>query len=306
VVPERLRHPLARYVAATRPAFLVVTLVAGMLGIAGAAASGVRIDVPVATVALLAALVAHAGANVINDYFDARSGTDAINTERLYPYTGGSRLIQNGVLSLRATGVLGAALLGAVIPAGLWLTARSSPGLLLIGMAGLSLGWAYSAPPLRLASRGLGEVAVAAGWLLIVVGSDFVQRHAFAFVPLASGGSFALLVASLLYINQFPDARADAHAGKRTLIVRLGPARARWGYAILAALAAAWVLIGMGTGALPWRAAVSLLPLALSASAARILWRHAAQPALLRPAIQRTIRAAVWHGLLLCAALAVR
>jgi 1,4-dihydroxy-2-naphthoate octaprenyltransferase len=132
-----------------------------------------------ATATLFFALVAHAGANVINDYYDAISGCDSANTERQFPFTGGSRFIQNGVLSLRATGVFGYALLIAVIPAGLWLTAVSGPELILIGLAGLVVGWSYSAPPLKLQSRGLGEFAITAGWLLVVVGSDFVQRHGF-------------------------------------------------------------------------------------------------------------------------------
>ena len=88
--------------AATRPAFLIVTLAASLLGVASAAASGARIDPVAATLALVFALVAHAGVNVLNDYFDARNGSDACNSERLFPFTGGSRLLQNCVLSLRA------------------------------------------------------------------------------------------------------------------------------------------------------------------------------------------------------------
>jgi 1,4-dihydroxy-2-naphthoate octaprenyltransferase len=302
---ELLPNPLARYFAATRPAFLIVTLVGGLLGIASAAASGVRLDLTAAAVAVLFALVAHAGVNVLNDYFDARNGTDALNSERLFPFTGGSRFIQNGVLSLSATGAFGYLLLLSVIPAGLWLTARSSPELILVGLLGLVVGWAYSAPPLQLVSRGLGEIAITCGWTLVVVGTDLVQRGGFAFAPLAAGLAFALLVANLLYINQFPDAKADARAGKLTLVVRLGPARARWGYGLLAGLAGSWILGCVAAGALPPLALVSLLALALSYGALRVLWRNADRPGELRPAIKLTILAAVAHGLLLCAALAL-
>jgi 1,4-dihydroxy-2-naphthoate octaprenyltransferase len=302
---ELLPNPVARYLAATRPAFLIVTFVGCLLGIASAAAGGVRIDVAAAAVALLFALVAHAGVNVLNDYFDARNGSDAANTERQFPFTGGSRFIQNGVLTLRATGVYGYALLAAVIPAGLWLTAHSSPELILIGLFGLLVGWSYSAPPLNLVNRGLGELAIACGWTTVVVGMDFVQRRGFAFAPLASGVAFALLVANLLYINQFPDLKADARAGKRTLVVRAGPALARWGYWALATLAGLWTTGCIVSGALPRLAALSLLPLGLSAAAGRILWHNADRPAQLRPAIKLTILAAVGHGLLLCAALAL-
>ncbi|MDO9364902.1 MAG: prenyltransferase, partial [Methylotenera sp.] len=92
-------NPFLRYFAATRPAFLVATLAACLLGQAGAIYSGIQIQPLTAVLTVLLALIVHAGVNVINDYFDALNGTDASNTERLYPFTGGSRFIQNGILT---------------------------------------------------------------------------------------------------------------------------------------------------------------------------------------------------------------
>jgi 1,4-dihydroxy-2-naphthoate octaprenyltransferase len=298
-----LPNPALRYFAATRPAFLSVTFVGCLLGLATAAAGGIRLDPALATLTLFFALVAHAGANVINDYYDALSGCDNANTERVFPFTGGSRFIQNGVLTVRATGIFGYALLAAVVPAGLYLTAVSDPGLIWIGLAGLVVGWAYSAPPLKLQSHGMGEFGITAGWLLVVVGSDFVQRHGFAFAPVAAGLGFALLVANILYINQFPDVKADAAAGKRTVVVRLGVARARWGYALICLLTYGWVVAMVAAGLLPAGALVSLLAGAASLGALRVLWRHAAEPPQLVPALKLTILAASLHGLLLAAAL---
>jgi 1,4-dihydroxy-2-naphthoate octaprenyltransferase len=293
-----------RYFVAVRPAFLSVTFVGCLLGLATAALSGVTLEPLKATVTLLFALLAHGGANVVNDYYDAKSGCDAANDERVFPFTGGSRVIQNGLLSLQEAGVFGYALLAVVIPAGLWLTAVSGPGLIGIGLAGLLTGWAYSAPPFKLQSRGLGEYGITAAWLLIVVGSDFVQRHEFSFTPIAAGLGFALLVANVLYINQFPDVKADAQAGKRTLVVRLGVQRARWGYAFIALLCYGWVSAMILLGHLPVVALISLLPAIASFKAAQNLARHAAQPMQLVPGIKLTILAASLHGLLLAAALA--
>jgi 1,4-dihydroxy-2-naphthoate octaprenyltransferase len=298
-----LHNPVLRYFAATRPAFLSVTFVGVLVGLAAAAYSGVHLDSAEASLTMFFALVAHAGANVINDYYDARSGCDAANTDRVFPFTGGSRFVQNGVLSLRATGIFGYSLLAMVVPAGLWLTAHSAPGLIWIGLAGLVVGWAYSAPPFKLQSRGLGELGITGGWLLVVMGSDFVQRRAFDFAPVAAGLGFALLVANVLYINQFPDVRADNLAGKRTLVVRLGTARARWGYAAIGMLCYGWVLAMVLTGHLPSLALASLVPAAASLAAMRVLYRYAAEPQALAPAIKMTILAAALHGLLLAAAL---
>jgi 1,4-dihydroxy-2-naphthoate octaprenyltransferase len=264
----------------------------------------VPVDTPKAVLTVLFALLAHAGINVLNDYYDARSGADAANTERLFPFTGGSRFIQNGVLSEAETGRLGYALLALVVPAGLWLSLQSAPGLLLIGLAGLFLGWAYTAPPLALVSRGLGEAAVAAGWLIVVAGADFVQRGAFSATPLVAGLSYALLVAAILFINEFPDRRGDEAAGKRTLVVRLGPDNAKWALLGLVLVAYAWLVLMVGRDRLPQGAAAAAMTLVFSFRAARTLMAHAHEPAELAPALKLTILAANLHGLVLAATLA--
>ncbi len=297
--PAAFANPVKRYLAATRPAFLSVTLVGCLLGLATAVFAGRPLAAPTALLTAILALLAHAAVNVLNDYFDHRNGTDTFNTQRVFPFTGGSRFIQNGVISAETTRRFGFLLFLAVIPGGLVLVLASGPGLLLIGALGLGVGWAYSAPPLQLASRGLGELAVAAGWLLVVLGADYVQRAAFAWQPVGAGLGFALLVANLLYLNQFPDVQADARAGKRTLVVRLGVERARWGYLALALAAHAATLLAVLLGALPQLALWAELSLPVSLLAARVLWRHAARPPMLVPGIRLTILAALLHGLLL-------
>ena len=291
-------NPLLRYAAATRPAFLTASLMACLIGLATARHDGIEITW-LAVITLLFALLAHAGANVLNDYYDALNGTDAQNTERIFPFTGGSRFIQNGVLTLAQTRNFGFALLCGVALAGLWLMLCSGPQLFYIGLVGLFIGWAYSAPPFRLNSRGLGELCVTAGFLLIVVGSDFVQRKDFSVAPLVAGLSYALLVANLLYINQFPDRKADTAAGKLHWVARLEVRQARWGYMLVAALAYTWLLLSVALGWLPQFALLAMLALPLSLKAARLLLRHAAQPQQLGGAIKLTIAAMLAHGVLL-------
>lgn len=294
-----------RYFLAVRPAFLAVTLFAVLIGLAAAWHGGVEPRLAPALATLAFALVAHAGINVLNDYYDALNGTDGINVERVFPYTGGSRFIQNGVLSASQTALFGAVLLAAVALAGLWLTAVSHPALLLIGAAGLAIGWAYSAPPPKLASRGLGEPCVWTGFALLAVGSDFVQRAAFSAAPLVAVAPYALLVTNVLFINEFPDRRADEIAGKRHWVVQLGARNARWVYAMLAAAAYALLVGAVAAGALPAATLVALVAAVPSAFAARELVRHAAEPARLAPAIRATITAACLHGALVAGALFV-
>lgn len=300
-----LPNPALRFFLATRPPFLVVTLVGCLIGVATAYASGLNIITSTAVVTVVFALMAHAGINVLNDYYDALSGTDANNSERIYPFTGGSRFIQNGVLSMRETALYGVLLIAVVVVAGLWLTSVSAPNLFWIGVAGLVIGWTYSAPPLKLNSRGMGEACVWAGFALLAIGADFVQRGQFAAMPLIAVAGYALLVTNILYINQFPDRKADAAAGKHHWVVRLGASRARWGYLMMVIMAYGWLVTAVIIGWLPWPVLIAILPVLLSLRAARDLIFYAETPAKLAPAIQMTIAAASLHGLLLAASLVV-
>jgi 1,4-dihydroxy-2-naphthoate octaprenyltransferase len=288
--PEALKNPLQRYLLATRPAFLSITLAGCILGFAAAP----MFHWGLAALTLLLALLAHAGVNVLNDYYDHLNGTDAANTQRLFPFTGGSRFIQNRVMTPRQILAYGLALFAAVIAGGLWLIVQAGPGLFWIGLAGLTIGWAYSAPPLKLNSRGLGEVCVAAGFLLVVAGSDYVQVGGFEVLPWVAGLPYALLVTNILYINQFPDRQADRLAGKWHWVARLEPPQAARGYWLILTMAMAALLAAVVLGELPGLALISLAGLLPGFKAGRILAAHAAQPARLAPAIQMSILAA--HG----------
>ena len=287
----------------TRPGFLAITAVACLLGLATAATGERPIDWPTALLTLGLALAAHAGANVLNDYHDALNGADAANRNGLFPFTGGSRLIQQGRVTPQQTLALARWLLAGVTLGGLLLAWATGGGLLLVGLAGLALGWAYSAPPLKLMSRGLGELAVALAWGLIVVGADYVQRQQFLPLPALAALGYALLMANILLVNGLPDAASDARVGKRTLAVRLGARGSARLYLLIALLAHGWLVLA-GLQLLPLATLWGLLGLPLSLAAAWWLWRQAEQPAGLRPAILLTIGAGLVHGLGTAAGLA--
>lgn len=304
--PELLVNPFKRYFLATRPPFLLASLVPALLGLATAYAGDVRLSWVQAVLIVMGAVVVHAGANVLNDYYDAQNGTDEQNRERLYPFTGGSRFIQNGVLSKGQTARFGALLLGIGALLGILLLAQSGTGLLYIGLVGMIIAWAYSAPPLALNSRGLGELCIAIAFgLLIVGGADYVQRGAFDMLPWLVAVPYGLLTSSLLYINQFPDRKADELAGKHHLVVRLGARRARWGYLALVLAANLYLIAIVAVGTVtPW-VLLALLAALPGLFAAVSLLRHAEQPSQLVPAIQMTILSVLLHGLLCALGLVV-
>lgn len=288
-----------KYLAAIRPPFLLATLIPLLLGLAYQHWCGLPINVSLAIVTIVTALLLHAAVNVLNDYYDALNGTDALNIERVYPFTGGSRIIQNGLMTVQQTRHFGLTLLGSVMVLGMYLLTITGFTLLWLGLFGLFIGWAYSAPPLRLNSRGLGEIAVLAGFTLLPLGSWLVQTSQLSLdivlIALPSG----LLTTNLLFLNQFPDRNADIQAGKLHWVARLQPATARWGYLVISLLASLIVIALIVFNYLPKSSIISLLPMVISLKAGLILMRSASRPAQLEPAIKMTIAAMLAHGILL-------
>ncbi|MEO0318999.1 MAG: hypothetical protein RL404_2676 [Pseudomonadota bacterium] len=288
----------------TRPGFLVATLVGCVLGIA-AAAGRQAMDPWLALATVVLGVLAHASANVWNDYQDALNGADAANTARIFPFSGGARFIQEDVVSVETTRRVALGLAAVVVAGGLWLALQVGPVLVAIGLVGMLIGWAYSAPPLALMSRGVGEVAIALAWSLVVVGAAVVQTTRIDTWQFIVSASYALMMANILLIAGFPDAASDAAVGKRTLVVRLGPERSVDAYLAIVMAAHLWVVLMVFAGQFP-SAALAALASALPAGVACwLLWRARRQVAMLKPAIMLTIAAAVLHGVLLAAAVAV-
>lgn len=287
----------------TRPGFLAITLVGCLLGFALAASCGCGFSPALAALTLLLALLAHAAANVFNDYHDSLNGADEANQNGLFPFTGGSRFIQNGVASVSQTRSLALNLFVVVILGGLMLTGLSGPGLLLIGIVGMALAWAYSAPPLKLMSRGMGELAVGMSWWLIVLGADYVQRHRLEMVSAVTALSYGLVVVNILLVNGFPDAVSDSAVGKRTLVVRLGADAASLVYLSVALIAHGWLAAMVWAVIAPPAAVWGLASAPLSLAAWFVLNKNRHHPQQLRPAIALTIAAACVHGLAMAAGL---
>jgi 1,4-dihydroxy-2-naphthoate octaprenyltransferase len=190
--------------------------------------------------------------NASGEIFDFDSGTDlAVAPEERTPFSGGKRVLVDGLLTRGQTRAIAWAGYAAGAAAGLAIAWFREPAALLFGLAGVALAFFYHAPPARLSYRGWGEAAVALTYgPLIVLGTETVQRgrpSAFAF---AASIPLGLMIAAFLWVNEIPDRRADASAGKRTLVVRLGARRAAGGYRAI--VASAFLLQAL----IPWIARV--------------------------------------------------
>jgi len=260
-----------RMLHATRPKFYPASVLPVLVGTTWGACVVRSLDWGVFLLALLATVAVHAAANVLNDVGDDVSGTDRNNTDRIFPYTGGSRFIQNGIMTAREMAVLGIALIGVAIAVGIALLYLRGPMVLAFGIAGIALGTLYSLPKVELAARGVGETAVAIAFgILPVVGAAWLQSGRIDAAALTISVPVSLWVAAILLMNEVPDATADAAAGKRTLVVRLGRSGTRKLYLTLE-FAAIVVFVAAGVlGYLPWwtsLAALVLVPLVLKAAA---------------------------------------
>lgn len=60
----------------------------------------------------------------------------------------------------------------------------------------------------------------------MTLGAYFVQTGMLNAEPLLASFPVSLLITAILYINEFPDYLADKTVGRRTLVVRLGRAKA--------------------------------------------------------------------------------
>lgn len=255
---------------------------------------------------LLGLLGLHAAANLANDYFDHLSGNDEVNVSFVRPFTGGSRVIQQGLAAPRE--VLAAALLcmagGAVI--GLLLTWLRGWSVLALGLVGGLTGFFYSAPPLALGYRGLGEIFIALDFgVLPVLGTYYVQTRTFSSAALWASLPVALLILAVLWINQFPDYDADRAVGKRHWVVRLGRRRAGDVYVGLLALTYLLLLVAVAVEALPPLVLLVLLTLPLAARGMNVAAREYDHPRRLAPANAATVGVHLLFAVLLAVGLTV-
>lgn len=283
---------------ATRLPFLTATVVPVLLGAAVAARhGGFRWSLLWPT--LLGASFLHLGLNIANDVFDHLSGADPVNVTPT-PFSGGSRVIQYGLLSLRAMAFMSVTFYTGGIAIGIYLAETRGRWLYAIGIFGIAISLFYTAPPLRLVNRGLGEGTVALGFgPITTVGAYYVFMQRFSTEALYLSLPVAILIALVLYVNEIPDRAGDMAAGKKTLVVRWRKERVVAVYAASVVVAYLLILLGPLLALTPaWTLlALSTIPMA------RKIWREIGanydNPYSLMVAMQRNIGLHLFTGLFL-------
>jgi 1,4-dihydroxy-2-naphthoate octaprenyltransferase len=289
------------WLAGTRLPFATASLSAALVAVA-AASGHPGFSWTAAALALAGVLSLHLSANTFNDWVDWNA-TDRVNLHA-GPFNGGSRVRLEGKIPRRTFFVMGVAFLGAALACGgalLWL-GRSD--ILWLGLIGAFLGAAYSLPPCSLQARGFGELAI---WMafgpVLTWGAGYAACGELSWRFFLVGLPAGLLTSAILFINQFPDHDADSVVGKHHWVVRLGTARARPLYLAMVGLAALLTAALVPAGVLPTLALASLAGYLPLVPAARVLWRHHADPRALMPAQQGTIAAQALSQAILAAIL---
>jgi len=248
-------------VMSMRVPFLALTFVCVFLGASTVVANQTSVSLPMLSLALLGALLAHISVNTLNEYFDFKSGLDleTIKTQ----FSGGSgALPQNPdmvgtVLTVAVTSSIALFIIGSFF---VWLYGT---GIVPIGLTGLVLiatytGWINKHPFICLIAPGLGF------GFLMVAGTQFVLQGQYTALSWLVAVVPFFLVNNLLLLNQYPDIKADANAGRYHFPIAYGVNRSNMVYGFFT-LATAAIIIGyVLTGHLPMLSLIALLPMPLA------------------------------------------
>ena len=283
--------------------FLSATIVPILLG-ATVASRYVSVDWFYFALTMLGGSLLHIGTNTSNDYFDHTSGTDEANYNYMVPFSGGSRSIQMGLISAKGMlylSIITFALSGLI---GIPLIIKAGINILYLGFIGFLSGFFYTAPPFRFASRkGIGELLIGLNFgPLMVVGSFLVQTSGdltHVFEAALAGIPIGLLVAAIVYVNQFPDHDGDKATGKNNLVVVFGPEKARIGYVLLVVGAFVSIIVMALSGTFPMLSLMTLVTSIISVYTTKTLYKYY-NNRLLQPANAGTIGLHFITGVFFC------
>ncbi|MNB65801.1 1,4-dihydroxy-2-naphthoate octaprenyltransferase [compost metagenome] len=256
----------------------------------------------------IGAAAAHLFSNMVNDLWDYRSGADmeAKNTPGVI--TTNSGFLSGGLISERRFALLTWGLLVLAVLCGAALAFYAGWQVLWFVAGGALLAYFYVAPPLRFGYRGKGysELAIFVAFgLMPVLGSYFVQTGHFGINPVLLSLPVGLLTTLLLFNHHFLHWSADKQAGKQTLVVVLGEARALVFSRILLYTAYVSLVVCVGIGVLPVYALFALLTAIRPIGIYRGLKRHNASPAYL-PLMGASRQASIRCGTIMAAALLIQ
>jgi len=244
----------------TRPQFLILSVILAFLGTTVAWYDG-NIIIWHAALAGIGLILTHASVNILNDYFDFRSGIDL--AVKRTPFSGGSGILPTNLLTPRQVLWMGIICFVLAVPIGIYFIIVSGWELLPLLLFAAFFIILYS--PLILkhpwpewaAGVGLGA--------LPILGMYFIQTSAYTFHAWIACVPSALLVHNLLLLNEFPDVEADKIGNRATLPITLGKKNAAIAYSAANIAVYIWIIIWVAAGLFGWTSTRVMPPWALLA-----------------------------------------
>ncbi len=266
----------------TRPAFLLLVPVCILVGIATAVYESTPVSFHVShfLLAFLGALLAHIAVNVLNDYFDYRSGID-LKTQRT-PFSGGSGILPAGLLQPNKVFLFGVFCLLGVVMIGVYFIYQLGWAILPLGLVGVLVVYFYTThltkdPVLCAIAPGLGFGP------LVVLGAHFTQAGEYTLSVAMASMVPGFLVSNLLLLNQFPDIEADKAGARRHIPILFGVQASAKIYTAFIVATYAWIILTVSLQILPWTALLGMATLPLGIKAVKGVLQNAGEPGKLIP-----------------------
>lgn len=249
----------------TRPSFLLLSVVLIFVGTTIAWWYDGSVIVWHSLLAFAGLLLLHISINVLNDYFDYKSGID-LSTKRT-PFSGGSGILPAAILEPASVFRFGMVCFLLAVPIGIYFVLATGWLLLPLLIIGAIFILLYTTHITRL---GWPELAPGLGMgMLPVLGAYFVQSTSYPLTAILASIPSGILVHNLLLLNEFPDVEADKKGGRKTMPIAVGKAIASKVYSALTIAVYLWIIAMVAGGLLPVPTLLALLTIPLAVKAIR-------------------------------------
>lgn len=289
-----IKRSIITWIKAARAPFFVASIIPASLGGAIAYSHG-SFDFALFLIVVLGLVLAQAGADFLDDYFDFKSGNVANKSKQFTE----SPLLKGDI---KLEHVLYAGLLCIAIFAviAIYLTIKLGYPVLVLACIGGFICCFYTAPPFKLGYRGLGEILIFLAFgPLLVTGVYYVMTKEVAIEPVIASLPLGILIANITYVGAIFDYETDKSARKKCIVVMLGKSKAVKFLSILFLIAYSVVVFSVVFRIMPFWTLLSLTTIPIAVSAIKISSRYS-QPSGYTPAVARTVATSSITGILIC------
>ncbi|MCX7833141.1 MAG: prenyltransferase [Ignavibacteria bacterium] len=222
---------------------------------------GIKFDFLIFFLTLIGSMCVHVGANIVNDIFDYKKGIDKENKELGIPH-GGSMVLSMGLVSIEKMKIISIVsfVISLIIGIILWL--MTGIWVLYLMIFGLFASIFYTATPLQLKYKALGDIMVFLAFGTgMTFGAYYVQTKEFSWLPIVLSIPLGFLIDAILHSNNMRDVKFDNSFGIKTIPILVGEKLSKYFYYFLIIGAYLSIVIFVILGLLPWPALLNFITL---------------------------------------------